>query len=78
MVSTGLKHNKNYAKTEILASKSTFHSVHAFMWSMDNTQKWHSNTFRSSFKMTKKILVCNIFYHILFAVSLGNKASKMS
>ena len=28
--------------------------------------------------MTKKILVGNIFYHFLFAVSLGNKASKMS
>ena len=27
--------------------------------------------------MTKKILVCNIFYHFLFAVSLGNKASKV-
>ena len=26
----------------------------------------------------KKILVCNIFYHFLFAVSLVNKASKMS
>ena len=28
--------------------------------------------------MTKKILVCNIFYHFLFAVSLNNKVSKMS
>ena len=28
--------------------------------------------------MTKKILVSNIFYHFIFAVSLGNKASKMS
>ena len=28
--------------------------------------------------MTKKILVNNIFYHFLFAVSLGNKVSKMS
>ena len=26
----------------------------------------------------QKILVSNIFYHFLFAVSLGNKASKMS
>ena len=45
---------------------------------MDNTQKLHSNTFRSIFIVTKKILVSNIFYHFLFAVSLGNKASKMS
>ena len=45
---------------------------------MDHTQKWHSNAFRSSFKMTKKILVSNIYYHFLFAVSLGNRASKMS
>ena len=28
--------------------------------------------------MTKKNLVSNMFYHVLFAVSLGNKASKMS
>ena len=28
--------------------------------------------------MTKKVLVSNTFYHFLFAVSLGNKASKMS
>ena len=28
--------------------------------------------------MTKKILVGNIFYHFLFAVSLGNWALKMS
>ena len=28
--------------------------------------------------MTKKILVSNSFYHFLFAVSLGNKAFKMS
>ena len=41
------------------------------------TIKLHFNTFRPSFKMTK-ILVCNIFYHFLLAVSLGNKASKMS
>ena len=45
---------------------------------MDLIRKWHSNAFRSSFKMTKKILVNNIFYHFLFAVSLGNRASKIS
>ena len=28
--------------------------------------------------MTKKLLVSNIFYHFLFAVSFGNRASKMS
>ena len=28
--------------------------------------------------MTKKILASNIFYHFPFAVSLDNKASKMS
>ena len=67
---------QSYAKTEIAASKNTFHSFHAFLCSMDHTQKIHSNTFRSSFKMTK-IIVTNIFYHFLFAVSLGNKAPKM-
>ena len=38
MVSMGLKHKKNDAKIEISASKSTFHSFHAFLWSMDHTQ----------------------------------------
>ena len=38
---------------------------------MDHTQKYHSNAFRSSFKMTKILLV-------QFSVSLGNWASKMS
>ena len=32
----------------------------------------------SSFKMTKKIIVSNIFEHFLFAFSLGNWAPKMS
>ena len=45
---------------------------------MDHTQKLHSNAFRSNFKMTKLILVSNIFYHFLFAVSFVNRASKMS
>ena len=43
-----------------------------------HTIKFHSNAFRSSFKMTKKSLFSNIFYHFLFAVSLGSWASKMS
>ena len=44
---------------------------------LKHTKKLHSNTFRSSFEMTKN-LVGNIFYHFLFTVSLGNRASKMS
>ena len=36
------------------------------------------NAFRPSFKMTKKNIVSNIFYHFLFAVSLGRLAPKMS
>ena len=73
MVLTGLKRNK-----EISVSKSTFRSFHAVLWSMDNTQKMTFQNIWSSFKMTKTILVSNSFYHFLFAVSLGNKASKMS
>ena len=68
----GIKTPYNHVKTEITASKSIFYSFHAVLWSIDHTQKLHSNAFRSSFKMTKKILVSNIFYDFLFAVSLGN------
>ena len=47
------------------------------MWSMDYTQKMTFQYILVKFKNDKKILVSNIFYHFLFAVSLGNKASKM-
>ena len=33
------KNTINSRETEILASKSTYHSFHAFLWSMDHTQK---------------------------------------
>ena len=35
----GIKTPWNHAKTEISASKSTFHSFHAVLWPMDHTQK---------------------------------------
>ena len=35
----GIKAILKHAKTEISASKSTFHSFHAVLWSMDKTKK---------------------------------------
>ena len=68
----------NHVKTEISASKSIFHSFHAVLWSMDHTQKMTFQCIQVKFQNDKKILVSNIFYHFLFAISLGNWAPKMS
>ena len=71
MVSTGLKHNKSMPKN-ILSSKITFLSFHAVLWSMDNTQKMNFNTFKSSFKMTKKSLLVtfSIIFFLLFHLAI--------
>ena len=45
---------------------------------MDPTQKNDILIHLDQVLKWQKILVCNIFYHFLFAVLLGNKASKMS
>ena len=45
---------------------------------MDNTQNDIPKHLGPVLKKYKKILVSNIFYHSRFAVSLGNKVSKMS
>ena len=74
----GIKTRYNHVKTEISAYKSIFHSFHAVLWSMDHTQKTIFQCIKVKFQNDKKILVSNIFYHFLFAVSLGNWAPKMS
>ena len=74
----GIKTPYNHVKTEISASKSIFHSFHAVLWSMDHTQKMTFQCIWVKFQNDKKILVSNIFYHFLFAISLGNWAPKMS
>ena len=72
MVLIGLKHNKSMRKQRLQHLKALF--IHF----MQICGPWIThNTLRSSFKMTK-ILASNIFYHFLFTVSLGNRASKMS
>ena len=55
-----------------------FHSFHAVLWSLDYTQKMTFQCIKVKFQNDKKILVSNIFYHFLFAVSLGNWALNMS
>ena len=77
MVSTGLKHHKIMQKQRIQHLKSIF--IHF----MQFCGPWitHKNDIPihlGQFLKCQKILVGNIFYHFLFAVSLGNWASKMS
>ena len=77
MVSTGLKRHKimqkqrfQHLKTfSFISFSSVAHGSHT-----KNDIPIHSG---QALKW-QKILVNNIFYHFLFAVSLGNKASKMS
>ena len=45
---------------------------------MDHTQKMAFQCIQVKFQNDKNILACNIFYHFLFAVSLGNWAPTMS
>ena len=78
VVTTGLKTPYNHVKTESSASKSIFHSFHAVLWSMDHTHKNGIPMHLGQILKWQKILVSNMFYHFLFAVSLGNWASKMS
>ena len=73
----GIKSPYNHVKTEISASKSIIHSFHAVLWSMDLTQKMTVQCIWVKFQNDKNILVSNIFYHFLFAVSCGNWAPKM-
>ena len=71
------KHHKVMRKQRLQHLKTLFiHFMH-FCGPWITHKELHSNTFWSSFKMTK-IIVSNIFYYFLFAVSLGNKASNMS
>ena len=45
---------------------------------MDHPQKMTFQCIKVKFQDDKKNLVSNIFYHFLFAVSLGNWAPKLS
>ena len=77
MVSTGWKHHKIMRKQRFQHLKAIFsHFMHSVVHGshtnndipihLGQVLKW------------QKIVVGNIFYHFLFAVSLGNRASKMS
>ena len=77
MISTGLKHHKSMRKQRFQHLRALFIHFMQFCgpWithkndipiHLDQVLKW------------QKILVTSIFYHFLFAVSLGSKASKMS
>ena len=72
----GIKTPYNHVKTEISASKNIFHSFHAILWSMDHTQKRHSNAFRSSFKTTKESLLVTFstIFFLLFHLAIGRQS----
>ena len=77
MVLTGLKHHKIMRKQRFQHLKAIF--IHF----MQFCGPWitHKNDIPIQFGQVlkyQKILVSNIFYHFVFAVSLCNKASKMS
>ena len=74
----GIKTPYNHVKTESSASKRMFHSFHAVLWSMDHTHKNGIPMHLGQILKRQKIFASNIFYHFLFAVSLGNWASEMS
>ena len=78
MVLTELKHYTSMWKQRFKHLKAFFIHFMQFCGPWIAHKKWHAIAFRPSFKMTKKILVSNIFYHFLFAVSLGEWVSKMS
>ena len=78
MVSTGLKHHRIMRKQRFQHLKALFIHFMQFYGPWITHKKWHSNTFRASFKMTKKSLLVTFSTTFFFAVSLGNKASKMS
>ena len=53
MVSMGLKHHKSMQKQRFQHLKALFIHFIQFCGPWITHKKWHSNTFRSSFKMTK-------------------------
>ena len=57
VVSTGLKHHKTMWKQRFQHLKTFFIHFMQFCGPWITHKKWHSNAFRSSFKMTKKSLI---------------------
>ena len=77
MVLTGLKHHK------VMRKQRFQHLIALFIHFMQFCGPWitHKNGIPMHLGQVlklKQILVSNIFYHFIFAVSLGNRASKMS
>ena len=77
MVSMGLKHHKSMRKQRFQHLKALFIHFMQFcgLWI---THKNGIPIHLGQVLKWQKILVSNIFYRFLFAVSLGNRASKMS
>ena len=68
----------NHVKTEISASKTFFIHFMQFCGPWITHKKMTFQCILVKFQNDKNILVSNIFYHFLFAVSLGNWAPKKS
>ena len=74
----GIKTPYNHVKTEISASKSIFLFILCSSVVHGSHTKMTFQCIKVKFQNDKSFLVSNIFYHFLFAVSLGNWAPKMS
>ena len=72
MVSTGLTHNKIMQKQRFQHLKALFIHFMQFCGPWITHKKWHSNSFRSSFKMTKKSLLVTFstIFFLLFHFSI--------
>ena len=62
----GIKTPYNHVKTEISASKSSFHSFQAVLWSMDYTQKMTLQCIKVKFRNDKKKSLLVKFSTIFF------------
>ena len=75
MVSTGLKHHTIMWKQRFKHLKAFFIHFMQFCGPWITHKKWHSNAFRSSFKMTKKSLLVTFssIFFLPFHLAIGHK-----
>ena len=75
MVWKGLKHNKIMRKQRFQHLKAVFNHFMQFFGPWITNRKWHSNTFRSSFKMIEKSLFTTFsaIFFLLFHLAIRRK-----
>ena len=75
MVSTGLKHHTRMWKQSFQHLKAFFIHFMQFCGPWITHTKWHSDAFRSSFKMTKKSMIVTIstIFFLPFRLAIGRQ-----